>query len=90
LGENEKHGGGGLTAEKHRLNKRIANELTQGFDFILDHGGNFRRLDALEMSAGKAQHSINQLKTQSPQSSFANFSFEQIDVKLEITIDAHQ
>ena len=41
-----------LAAEQRRLHEGVADEAAQRLDLVLDHGGDFGRLDALELTLG--------------------------------------
>ena len=76
-----------LAAEKGRLDEGIADEAAERLDFILHHGGDFRRLDALEHTGREAQHAVDELEAEAAQHALAEPALVGIDVEFEQAVD---
>ena len=79
-----------LAAEKCRLDEGIAGKAADRLHLVLDHGGDFSRLHALEMVGRKAQHAVDQLEADAPQHALAEPALVGVDVELEETVQYHE
>ena len=87
LHQDEDQSGERLAAEQRRLDEGIADEAAERLDLILDHGGDFGRLHALELAGREAQHAVDELVAQAPQHALAEAALVGIDVELEEAVD---
>ena len=79
-----------LAAEQRRLHEGVADEAAERLDLVLDHGGDFGALDALEDARREPQDPVDELEADAPEHPLAEPSLEGVDVEFEQAVDDDQ